>query len=44
MSKDDSKSKEKISEPIEEMKLNFDKEINQTDFDLDTKDILPKII
>ena len=42
--KTDEESSEKISEPTEERKLNFDKEINQTDFDGDTKDTLTKIM
>ena len=36
--------KTKISESTEERKLNFDKEINQTDFNMDTKDTLTKIM
>ena len=40
----DKESREKICEPTEERKLNFDKETNQTDFNMDTKDILSKIM
>ena len=40
----DKESREKICEPTEEKKLNFDKETNQTDFNMDTKDILSKIM